>query len=157
MSLTGYSAEEILGQTMRVLKSGKQGEDFYRELWQTILAGRGMAGRTVNRSQGRDPLHRRHDHNPGARCQRHGHPFRGHQAGRHRTQAGGRALEERTVYLNTLFEISPMGIVVLDTEGRIQMSNSAFEKLFRFSRQEILGAKLDDFIVPPELAWKRRA
>ena len=66
-------------------------------------------------------------------------------------QQAERALEERTVYLNTLFEISPMGIVVLDTEGRIQMSNSAFERLFLYSRQEIAGAKLDEFIVPEAL------
>jgi PAS domain S-box-containing protein len=61
-----------------------------------------------------------------------------------------RTLEERTVYLNNLFEISPMGIVVLDVEGRIQMSNSAFARLFLHSREEITGVKLDDLIVPSD-------
>jgi PAS domain S-box-containing protein len=62
------------------------------------------------------------------------------------------ALQERTAYLNALFEISPLGIAVLDTQGSIQMSNSSFEKLFLYSREEIFGANLDDLIVPPELA-----
>jgi PAS domain S-box-containing protein len=62
-----------------------------------------------------------------------------------------KALEERTAYLNTLIQISPLGIVVLDTEERIQMSNPAFEKLFLYSRQEMQGANLNELIVPLEL------
>ncbi|MBI5923026.1 MAG: EAL domain-containing protein [Betaproteobacteria bacterium] len=31
--LTGYSAEEIVGQTPRILKSGRHGDDFYRDMW----------------------------------------------------------------------------------------------------------------------------
>ncbi|MXR40423.1 PAS domain-containing protein [Halobaculum sp. WSA2] len=36
---TGYSADEVLGQTPRILKSGAQDEAFYQELWETITAG----------------------------------------------------------------------------------------------------------------------
>jgi PAS domain S-box-containing protein len=59
-----------------------------------------------------------------------------------------RALEERTTYLNTLIEISPLSIVVLDAEGCVQMSNPAFEKLFLYSRREMQGANLDELVVP---------
>jgi PAS domain S-box-containing protein len=62
-----------------------------------------------------------------------------------------RALKERTSYLNTLIEISPLGIAVLDTEERIQMSNPAFERLFLYSGQELQGANLDELIVPTEM------
>ena len=62
-----------------------------------------------------------------------------------------RALKERTAYLNTLINISPLGIAVLDAEERIQMSNPAFEKLFRYSHQEMQGAPLNELIVPLEL------
>ena len=68
-----------------------------------------------------------------------------------------KALQERTAYLDSLFEVSPMGIVVLDTRGRIQMSNTAFERLFMYSRQEIQGAMLDEFVVPPELAEEAKS
>lgn len=33
---TGYSAEEAVGQTPRLLQSGRHGADFYREMWDTI-------------------------------------------------------------------------------------------------------------------------
>ena len=62
-----------------------------------------------------------------------------------------KALEERTAYLNTLIEISPVGIVVLDKEERIQMCNPAFERLFLYSREEMQGFNLGELIIPREL------
>ena len=47
--LTGYSAREILGQNPRLLKSGKQDQAFYQNLWETILAGRVWHAEMVNR------------------------------------------------------------------------------------------------------------
>ncbi len=47
--VTGYTAEEVKGKNPRILKSGKQDEGFYRELWQTITSGRNWQGRFVNR------------------------------------------------------------------------------------------------------------
>lgn len=32
-SITGYSAQEVLGQTPRILKSGKQADEFYKRMW----------------------------------------------------------------------------------------------------------------------------
>ena len=63
-----------------------------------------------------------------------------------------KALEQRTSYLNTLIETNPLGTVVLDKEEHIEMSNSAFEQLFLFSRQELQGQSLHELIVPQELA-----
>jgi sigma-B regulation protein RsbU (phosphoserine phosphatase) len=34
--LTGYAPEDVIGKTPRILRSGRHGEDFYREMWQTI-------------------------------------------------------------------------------------------------------------------------
>jgi PAS domain S-box-containing protein len=47
--LTGYTLEEVIGANPRILKSGKQEAEFYRELWQTLLAGRTWRGKFVNR------------------------------------------------------------------------------------------------------------
>jgi len=33
---TGYAQEEILGQTPRILKSGRHGESFYRAMWESL-------------------------------------------------------------------------------------------------------------------------
>ena len=36
---TGYTADEVIGESPRLLKSGEQGAAFYQELWETITAG----------------------------------------------------------------------------------------------------------------------
>lgn len=62
-----------------------------------------------------------------------------------------KALEQRTSYLNTLIEANPLGTVVLDKDEHFEMSNSAFEQLFLFSRKELQGKCLHELIVPQEL------
>ena len=47
--MTGYAADEVLGQTPRILKSDQQDRKFYSELWSTILAGRPWRGELLNR------------------------------------------------------------------------------------------------------------
>ncbi len=47
--ITGYSQAEVLGKSPAILKSGRQDEEFYRKLWQTILNGEVWRGHFVNR------------------------------------------------------------------------------------------------------------
>jgi len=47
--ITGYSAAEALGQNPRILKSDKQNQAYYADLWHTILGGRDWHGELVNR------------------------------------------------------------------------------------------------------------
>ena len=60
-------------------------------------------------------------------------------------------LEERTAYLNALVENSPLGIVVVDPDNRIRLSNPAFEQLFRYRRDDVVGANINDLVAPPDL------
>ena len=46
---TGYSSAEAIGATPRLLNSGVHGPAFYRDLWETILAGDVWSGQVVNR------------------------------------------------------------------------------------------------------------
>jgi diguanylate cyclase len=48
---SGFSPQEAVGQTPSFLKSGRHDESFYRELWQTILAGRVWRGEVVERGK----------------------------------------------------------------------------------------------------------
>jgi two-component system cell cycle sensor histidine kinase/response regulator CckA len=50
-TLTGYSREEAIGRTPRILKSGQQSPELYQQLWQTILAGNVFRGVLVNRKK----------------------------------------------------------------------------------------------------------
>jgi PAS domain S-box-containing protein len=51
---TGYSREEALGQSPRILKSGEHDRAYYESLWKTILAGEVFRGTSVNRKKSGD-------------------------------------------------------------------------------------------------------
>ncbi|UOD29003.1 diguanylate cyclase [Massilia violaceinigra] len=47
--LSGYAAEELLGQTPALLQSGRHDGAFYQQLWDTLLAGRMWRGEVIDR------------------------------------------------------------------------------------------------------------
>ena len=49
--ITGYRKSEVLGQSTRVLKSGKHPPEFYAELWKTISSGEVWYGHLTNRKK----------------------------------------------------------------------------------------------------------
>jgi len=49
--LTGYQFEEVVGKNPRILKSGVQPENFYKDLWETILSGNDWIGELQNKKK----------------------------------------------------------------------------------------------------------
>ena len=49
--ITGYTAEEAIGQNPRVLKSGNQTKEYYKKMWKTISAGESWNGEFQNKSK----------------------------------------------------------------------------------------------------------
>ncbi len=50
--LTGYTDEESISQNLRqMLKSGKQDQTFYQDMWETIMSGQIWHGEMINRHQ----------------------------------------------------------------------------------------------------------
>lgn len=47
--ITGYSKEEAIGKTPRILKSGKYDNQFYKKMWDTILSGSEFKADLVNK------------------------------------------------------------------------------------------------------------
>ncbi len=46
--LTGYEFHEVIGKNPRIMKSGSQPDEFYKELWETITGGREWRGEFHN-------------------------------------------------------------------------------------------------------------
>src|SRR3984893_698815 len=62
-----------------------------------------------------------------------------------------KSVAERTSYLNALIENSPLGILVLDSERLVKLCNPAFEKLFQYTRLEVVGKAIDGLIADGDL------
>ena len=67
-------------------------------------------------------------------------------------------LDRQTTYLDSLIQNSPLGIIVLDRQGAVELANSAFEKLFECDRHELasidirrLGASAEEASESTEL------
>ena len=51
---TGYKLEEVIGKTPRILKSGHQSPEFYKDLWKTIISGKEWRGEMLNKKKNGD-------------------------------------------------------------------------------------------------------
>jgi PAS domain S-box-containing protein len=61
------------------------------------------------------------------------------------------ALAERTGFLNSLIENTPLATVAIRADHTVQMCNPAFEALFRYRQEEILGRPLYELLAVPEI------
>lgn len=50
-ALTGYALEEVIGQNPRILKSGEHSQEFYKEMWDAIKAGKIWRGEIHNQKK----------------------------------------------------------------------------------------------------------
>ncbi|NTV48743.1 MAG: EAL domain-containing protein [Geobacteraceae bacterium] len=49
--VSGYSREEVIGQNPRILKSDKQPDEYYADMWSTITAGQEWQGEFCNKTK----------------------------------------------------------------------------------------------------------
>ena len=61
-------------------------------------------------------------------------------------------LRQRTTFLNTLITSNPMAIVVGGPDGRLELANPAFEKLFGYRSEEAIGQRVDELLYPTSLS-----
>ncbi|RXK47707.1 PAS domain S-box protein [Halorientalis pallida] len=54
---SGYTRAEAVGQTPRIIKSGKQDEEFYDRMWQTILSGEQWNANLINQRKNGELYH----------------------------------------------------------------------------------------------------
>ncbi len=65
------------------------------------------------------------------------------------------ALADRTAFLNSLIETSPVAIAVIDPAHKLQLCNRAFESLFGYQQAEILGRPLEETVGSHDTAEAR--
>ncbi len=68
-----------------------------------------------------------------------------------------KAFEVEKAHLEYLFEGLQEAIVLVDNQGMIQKCNRAFETLFGYSAEEVLGRNLDDLVAPGEFNDEARS
>ena len=49
--ITGYTSDDVIGKNPNILSSGKHDTDYYKHLWDTILAGNVWSGHIINKTK----------------------------------------------------------------------------------------------------------
>ncbi|WP_267163881.1 PAS domain-containing sensor histidine kinase [Halovenus salina] len=132
--ITGFSADEAVGQTPNILKSGEHDREFYEELWDTILAGDVWRDEIVNKR--RDGARYVADQTI-APITDDGEvtKFVAINVDITRRKARERQLER----FRNAVEHAGHGVLITDSRGTIQYVNSAFEETTGYSAAEAIG------------------
>jgi PAS domain S-box-containing protein len=130
--LTGYRAEEVIGKKPNLFRSGVQDEAFYRDLWNTIRAGKVWTGELTNRRK--DGTHYFEEMTIT--------PLRGPDGGisgfiAHKRDVTGRRCASEATRLAAV--IGEDAIVPGSRDGAILSWNRGAERLYGYRSEEVVG------------------
>ena len=153
LETTGYTEEEVLGQTPRLFKSGLHDSTVYKDLWETIKDGRIWEGEITNKTK------------QGALIWEHcmiGPVF--DDDGSIVNYIGMRnnvtqakqlldELEDNKHFMNALVDNSPTIIYVKDVEGRYILVNKLWTDIFGFTKDEVEGKTTNEVMGSDEYTF----
>ncbi|TAK50486.1 MAG: PAS domain S-box protein [Betaproteobacteria bacterium] len=144
-AMTGYAFSEVKGKNPRFLKSGAQSREFYRDLWETITAGKEWEGEIQNRKKTGEPYWERQHISPvldGSGRILHFIAVKDDITERKRAENALRASEEE---LRTIFDGALDGILVADVESRrFLKGNPAIRRMLGYTPEEITRIGVPD-------------
>lgn len=133
--VTGYQAKDVIGENPRILKSGHTSSEEYREMWDTIHAGKEWQGIFHNKKKNGELFWEQaivsaiRDQN---------HEITAYLAIKEDiTQRIAR--EEQLRMAAMVFETSLQAIVVTDPDNVIKLVNPSFEKITGYQAAEVIG------------------
>ncbi|MBI5965412.1 MAG: PAS domain S-box protein [Chloroflexi bacterium] len=133
--LTGYTFEEAIGQNPRVLNSGQQDKDFFKNMWKTILSGKVWRHEITNRRKDGTLYPEEMTITPVFNAK---HEVDYFIAIKQDISARKKA-EEDLARFKLGIETSGDAVFMTDITGNIIFANSAFEKVYGYTPEEAIG------------------
>ena len=148
-TITGYTAEEVIGRNPRLLKSGRQDPAFYSQMWETILAGRVWQGELINRRK--DGSH--YTEEIAITPVRNSDGAITNYIAVKRDVTARRADENAQRMLAAIVESTQDGIFSHTPDGTITSWNRGAELIYGYPAEEVIGRPVSMFLPPDRLAW----
>jgi PAS domain S-box-containing protein len=146
VNMTGYSESDCLGQSFRILKSGHQNDEFYRELWDTITAGNIWKGELVNLRKDGSLYHEEETITPVVDHRGKITNFiaiKQDVSERKQFEAGlteaRQQLQDANDNLLAVLDQAKLGVVLLDSTGQITFVNHTIQMFLKKNKESLLG------------------
>jgi len=141
IALTGYSNEEVIGQSAKILKSGKHSRLFYKTLWTTILSGRPFRATMINRKKNGELFHTEKTITPLADPSGEISCFVSTDkdvTDRIQAEQHARALQRR---FTELFNFAPDAMAYCALDGTFIEVNDALARFTGYAKEELVNRK----------------
>lgn len=143
-AMTGYSCDELIGHSPRILNSGRHSPAFFKELWITIGSGNIWQGEVTNRRK------------DGTFCDEEMRiapvlGLNGEKVGYiaiKRDITERRRAQETQAFLAAIVENSDDAIVACTPDGIIRSWNKGAQGLFGYKPEEMIGKRATAFVPP---------
>ncbi len=148
--VTGYFADEAIGNTPGILKSGETPPSTYHQLWRTIRSGNEWRGELKNRKKDGSTFWEYMSISPirdNSGAITHFLSIQTDVSERRNMEENLRQSENR---VKAILETVAEGIITLDESGVIWSFNPAAERIFGYDEDEVIGKKVDLVILPLE-------
>tara|TARA_R110002167_G_scaffold12233_1_gene52298 strand:- start:6523 stop:10665 length:4143 start_codon:yes stop_codon:yes gene_type:complete len=133
--MTGFLREELIGKNPRILKSGKQSDAFYQQLWGCITAGDNWHGELQNQHKDGSLYWADSSIYP----IRVGLDEKSNFVLISMDVTEQKAKDSRLKMASTVFDTTSEAIIVSNSDNKIQMVNPAFTRISGYSAAEVIG------------------
>ena len=137
--VTGYSAEEAIGNNPRVLKSGDLPESFYKDLWSTILAGNVWRGEFINRKKNGEEFWESASISPIKNDDGEITHFVAVKEDITERKKAEQEIKNSQERLAQIIDFLPDPTWVVDNDGKVVRWNQAIEKMVGIKAEKIVG------------------
>jgi PAS domain S-box-containing protein len=153
---SGYSAAEVLGKNPRMFKSEFHNQEFYGELWSTLLAGHQWKGIIRNKKKNGEIYWESAIISPLKDEQGNITNYIEIKEDITEKVNAIQKIRDKEVRLQAIVNNSLSGITIVDCNGICLFSNPASENIHGFSPTELKGNSIDMVIYPDDLSKREK-
>jgi diguanylate cyclase (GGDEF)-like protein/PAS domain S-box-containing protein len=149
---TGYSAAEVVGQTPRIVKSGRHDAAFYAAMWESIKHTGSWEGEIWNRHKD-GAIHPKYmtitavKSDAGAVTH-----YVGAETDITARKCAETALHDSEAWFRSIFENASTGIASTDSSGRVTSFNEAFRTMLGYDAETLSEMNFAEFTHPDDIA-----
>ncbi len=140
--ITGYSKEEVIGKNPRILKSGYQDSEFYKNMWESILTKGYWSGEIINKRKNGE-IYFAFLSISSVKDEVHGVTY---YLGIQSDITEKKKIEEQLRYQANLLENVNDAIIAADLNFKVTSWNKAAEKMYGYKAEEVIGKEIAEVI-----------